>query len=658
MKTSSVDLDNLDPDNLEFNNAVELIKVGYPVVYLTGKAGTGKTTFLRYIKKNISPLNTVILAPTGVAAINAGGQTIHSFFQIKPSVYIPDDKRLRTKADQNETDKSTIYDHFKYQKDKVEIIRAMELLIIDEVSMLRCDLLDVVDKILRVYRKNLKKKFGGVRVLLIGDTFQLPPIADYEQWEILKKFYESQFFFSSKVIKNETPVIIELKKIYRQKEEVYINLLNKIRVNNINEEELNLLNSKYKPNFKPHNDEGYITLATHNQIVNSTNLEKLNNLNSELFVFEAEIKGVFPDSNFPTEKILQIKEDAQIMFIKNNRQKNYYNGKIALVKKINEGEITIEFLSEEDEFEKRNIIVLEKEIWKNIRYKWNEDEHRIDEETIGTFTQFPIRLAWAITVHKSQGLTFEKVIADLNGAFASGQVYVALSRCTSFNGLVLKTKIDKSAIKADQNAINFAKNETPETLITEELKSGRADYFYNKAASSLKDNDIRSAISNYTKAIKFRNDTESEIFIRYLRLYHNKLYSQSIKLKEANLSVNELSSKLEDTNGLLEKIKAESEGFRSEAIEYRNKHKEAIDKLNISKQEYSNLSKEIEEVKSSLLKSEVIVNLQNDSIKDKDMLIKKYERKISDLENKIDNIEVELERINNITWIQKVLGKK
>ena len=373
-----IDNITLDETNVEFNYASDFVKHTDRLVYLTGKAGTGKTTFLKYLRETTTK-NTVILAPTGVAAINAGGQTIHSFFQIKPSVYVPNDKRLRTKPDINDGDKSTIYDHFKYFKERLEIIRGMELLVIDEISMVRCDLIDVVDRLLRVFRNRESEPFGGVQVILIGDTFQLPPIADFNQWSLLQPYYKSPFFFSSKVIEQNKPVYIELKKIYRQNEQEFIDLLNRVRVNQVSVNELNLLNSKYNPTFSPNKHSNYITLATHNKLVDSTNLTNLAELPTELKLFEATVTGLFPDNIMPTDRILQLKEGSQIMFIKNDKAKRYYNGKIAKIRKIENNKIVVEF-SEDNE------ITVEKQEWNNIKYTWNEKEKKIEEEIIGTFT--------------------------------------------------------------------------------------------------------------------------------------------------------------------------------------------------------------------------------------------------------------------------------
>jgi len=282
-----------------------------------------------------------------------------------------------------------------------------------------------------------------------------------------------------------------------------------VRINQITQNELTILNSKLSPNFSPSANENYITLATHNRIVDSTNTAKLAELTTELKLFEATTTGVFPDNIMPTNRILELKEGSQIMFIKNDKQlRRYYNGTIAKIKSIIENKIVVVFSGEKE-------ITVEKETWNNIKYLWNEEKKKIEEETIGTFTQFPIKLAWAITVHKSQGLTFEKVIADLGAAFSSGQVYVALSRCTSFNGLVLKTRIDRNAIKTDAQVLNFAQNETPSTLIVQELNTGKADFYYKKSREAIKSNDFASAIDNFITAIKFRNDIETDVFKRY-----------------------------------------------------------------------------------------------------------------------------------------------
>ncbi|NCP85189.1 MAG: AAA family ATPase, partial [Bacteroidetes bacterium] len=537
-----VDNIELDKENVEFNNAAEFVRHTDKLVYLTGKAGTGKTTFLKYIKDTTNK-NTVILAPTGVAAINAGGVTIHSFFQIPFGPFVPDDSRLRTTATGTEN-RETIYTTFRYRDDKREIIENLELLIIDEISMVRADMLDVIDRILKVFRKKPYLPFGGVQVILIGDTFQLPPIADNEQWSILSQFYKTPFFFSSKIIEENTPLYIELKKIYRQNEQEFIDLLNRVRVSQVNANDFSVLNAKYNPTFSG-NGSDYIILATHNNIVNETNLTKLNQLSTELFTYEANVTGTFPDKHKPTDHYLKLKVGAQIMFIKNDtgEYKRFYNGKIGKIKELEEATITVVF---DDESE----VEVERAVWNNIQYSYNREQKKIVEEIVGTFEQFPIRLAWAITVHKSQGLTFEKVIADLGRAFAPGQVYVALSRCTSFSGLMLKTQLNSYAIKTDPRVIEFAQNETPGTLITEQLNTGKADFYYKKAREDFQNGKIKSAFDFFKRALKFRNDIDTDIFKKFIEVQGKRLLDfkqkNSSLIERLELTNNELSEAQEN----------------------------------------------------------------------------------------------------------------
>lgn len=651
----TIDDIELDENNVEFNFASDFVKHTDKLVYLTGKAGTGKTTFLKYLRETTTK-NSVVLAFTGVASVNAGGQTINSFFKIPFGPFVPNDKRLRTRADLGDIDRSTIYDFFSYNKEKIDIIRGLELLIIDEISMVRCDLLDVIDRLLRVFRKNINEPFGGVQVILIGDTFQLPPIADFSQWEILKPFYESPFFFSSIIIKQYKPVYIELKKIYRQNEQEFIDLLNRVRINQVSSNEINLLNSKFNPAFTPDENSNYITLATHNNIVNTTNNSKLLELPTELKQFYATITGIFPDNIMPTDKVLQLKEGAQIMFIKNNISKGYYNGKIAKVNKIDKNEIIVEYENRGE----IKILIVERQEWNNIKYTWNEKEKKIEEETIGTFSQFPLKLAWAITVHKSQGLTFEKVIADLGAAFASGQVYVALSRCTTFNGLVLKTQIGQNAIKTDAKVLEFAQNETPSTLIVQELNSGKADFFYKKTRENIKLHNFNNAYDNFIKAIKFRNDIETNDFKRYFTLTAKKISLFKLKKEKLDIEYEKLKKDKEHIVNVMLQIEAESISDKIK-IEQRNKDAHILHEKNYKyKQDLELEINKTKKVREKLIEFDKL-NMKNQHD------IFNYKLRINDHENEerkqkiiITNkqIEVNMLKIENDKFANEIIELK
>lgn len=574
---------SLDEENKAFLQAVELVQYTNKMFYLTGKAGTGKTTFLKYICKETNK-NTVVLAPTGVAAVNAGGVTIHSFFGIPPSIFVPGDKRLREIVPPDDEDKTSLFKHFRYNAEKREIIREMELLIIDEISMVRCDLMDVIDAILKVYRKN-SAPFGGVQVLLIGDTFQLPPIARPEDWHVLGQFYKSPFFFSSRVIEQNAPFYIELQKIYRQNEQDFIDLLNRIRVNQLNQTDLMLLNSKVDAAFEPQPNENYITLATHNRMVDDINRRHLQALEGEEKLFEAVISGTFPDSSLPTDKVLKLKPGAQVMFNRNDKHKRYYNGKIGKVVEMTEVHITVRVDNGEE-------IRLGQEEWRNVRYTWDAGKRTIEEEEIGTFRQFPLKLAWAVTVHKSQGLTFEHVIADLGSAFAPGQVYVALSRCTSFNGLVLKSTIGRRAISTDSNVLKFAQKTTPETLVIAEVDAGKADDLYRKSRGEFDSGKIEDAVTHLLSARKLRNDTGTERFKRIMvvlisRLWQRaNLFNQSQQnLKMALKNVKQLEKKTEQLQLRRDELKEEIRAYKKDMKAIQRKLQSAEKKMDKKKSE-------------------------------------------------------------------------
>ena len=410
-------------------------------IFLTGKAGTGKTTFLRNLALK-SYKRMVIVAPTGVAAINAGGVTIHSFFQLPFGPIVPDGQSL------------SLLSNMKLSKTKLKIIRSLDLLVIDEISMVRADLLDAVDTVLRKVRR-CDKAFGGVQLLMIGDIQQLAPVARQNEWELLQDYYKSVYFFDSHVLQKNPYICVELDHIYRQNDTEFIDILNQVRNNRLYSNSLQILNSRYIPNFKPDDNEGYITLTTHNSQADEINEEKLNAIDSETLTFTAEITGIFPENAYPTKEVLELKVGAQVMFVKNDPspEKLYYNGKIGKIIAYDKDE-GIKVRCDDEVI---NVMPVK---WQNFEYTLNEQTNEIEEKEIGSFTQIPLKTAWAITIHKSQGLTFEKVVLNAEMAFAHGQVYVALSRCTSLKGLVLNAKISNSVLYND-NTINTFVDKIP-----------------------------------------------------------------------------------------------------------------------------------------------------------------------------------------------------
>lgn len=499
-------------------------------IFLTGKAGTGKTTFLKYITQHTYK-HAVVAAPTGIAAINAGGVTLHSLLQLPFGTFIPENVPFYNSSSQLTTPE-TLFRNSKFNSSKRQLIREMELLIIDEVSMLRADLLDCIDHTLK-YLRRTKQPFGGVQILFIGDLMQLPPVVKDEEKNLLNQYYPSLYFFESRALKQAPPIHVELEKIFRQQDQDFIDLLNRLRSGDLTAEDLQFLNRYFNPDFNQAEESGYIHLTTHNYRADKLNQDKLNALDGEMHTFTAHLEGNFPESMFPTNPELYLKEGAQVMFIKNDPsgEGQFFNGKIGIISSLSEEEIWVKF-------ENGGEVLVSLYKWENIRYVLNNESNEIEETFVGSFEQYPIKLAWAVTVHKSQGLTFDKAILDLSGTFAPGQLYVALSRLTSLKGLVFSSPLPENPPKIDRTLIKFNDSRADENALRDNLQADQKSFLVDLGKQVF---DFKLLLQTLTYHKNSFNKDESKSQKQKHKQWTNKLVEDSNPLiKVGDGFVNEI----------------------------------------------------------------------------------------------------------------------